>query len=103
VVAHNLAPGTYQVLACGYVNTTAQDYTGKLTVTTAAASADGGEASLPSADPQGLSFSAAVPADPQRDESEPLIEIDRSGQHLHLRPDRLHERVRLRAGLDRRR
>jgi hypothetical protein len=79
VVAHNLAPGTYQVLACGYTNTTAQDYTGTLTVTTTAASAGGGEASLPSADAQGLSFSASVPADPQRDEAEPLVEIDRAG------------------------
>jgi hypothetical protein len=79
VVAHDLAPGTYQVLACGYSNTTAQDYTGTLTVTTAAASAGGGEASLPSSDAQGLSFSASVPADPQRDEAEPLIEIDRAG------------------------
>jgi hypothetical protein len=79
VVAHNLAPGTYQVLACGYVNTTAQPYQATLTVTTTAASAGGGEASLPSADAQGLSFSAAVPADPQRDEAEPLIEIDRAG------------------------
>jgi hypothetical protein len=79
VVAHNLAPGTYQVLACGYANTTAQDYTGTLTVTTAAAAAGGGESSLPSADAQGLSFSAAVPADPQRDEAEPLIQIDRAG------------------------
>jgi hypothetical protein len=78
VVAHNLAPGTYQVLACGFNNTTAQDYTGTLTVTTTAASG-GTEASLPSVDAQGLSFSAAVPADPQRDEAEPLIEIDRAG------------------------
>ena len=34
---------------------------------------------LPSADPQGLEFSATVPADPQRDESEPNIEIDGDG------------------------
>jgi hypothetical protein len=78
VVAYNLAPGTYQVLACGYNNTAPQDYSGTLTVTTEA-SATSGEASLPSADAQGLSFSAAVPADPQRDEAEPLIEIDRAG------------------------
>ncbi|HEV7640902.1 MAG TPA: hypothetical protein VGO39_08560, partial [Gaiellaceae bacterium] len=78
VIAHNLAPGSYQVLACGYINTTDQPYDGTLTVTTEAATANG-EASLPSADAQGLSFSAAVPADPQRDESEPLIEIDRAG------------------------
>ncbi|MDX6475615.1 MAG: hypothetical protein QOH95_1126 [Gaiellaceae bacterium] len=78
VIAHDLAPGSYQVLACGFTNTTPQDYTGTLTVTTEAAVA-GGEATLPSADPQGLSFSAAVPADPQRDEAEPLMEIDRAG------------------------
>src|SRR5205814_3323737 len=34
---------------------------------------------LRSAPAQGLAFSAAVPADPQRDEAEPLIEIDRAG------------------------
>jgi hypothetical protein len=78
VIAHNLAPGTYQVLACGFENTSPQDYTGTLTVATDAAGSNG-EASLPSADAQGLSFSAAVPADPQRDEAEPLMEIDRAG------------------------
>ncbi|HEX8084926.1 MAG TPA: hypothetical protein VF529_11610 [Solirubrobacteraceae bacterium] len=34
---------------------------------------------LPSADPKGLAFSATLPADPQRDESEPNIEIDGDG------------------------
>ena len=34
---------------------------------------------LPSADTQGLAFSASLPADPQRDESEPNIEIDGDG------------------------
>ena len=76
VIAHNLAPGTYQVLACGFQNVTPQDYTGTLTITSDPLAS---EASLPSADAQGLSFSAAVPADPQRDEAEPLIEIDRAG------------------------
>src|SRR5207302_10905047 len=33
----------------------------------------------PSAPAQGLQFSAAVPADNQRDESEPLMEINKSG------------------------
>jgi hypothetical protein len=79
VEATNLAPGTYQVLVCGYTNTSLQDYTGTVTAKTVAAAAGGGEATLPSSDTQGLSFSAAVPADPQRDESEPLIEIDRAG------------------------
>lgn len=38
------------------------------------------EVSLPSAPSGGLGFSASVPADNQRDESEPLIEIDRAGK-----------------------
>jgi hypothetical protein len=80
VAATNLAAGTYDVLACGFVNALPQDYSGSLTVTTSAAtSSGGGEASLPSANAQGLQFSAAVPADAQRDESEPLMEIDRAG------------------------
>src|SRR4051812_43656496 len=79
VVAHNLAPGTYHALACGFVNSTPQGYTGKLTIETVARSAS---ASLKSADPQGLAFSASVPADPQRDESEPIVEISRDG-HIY--------------------
>ena len=76
VVAHNLAAGSYTVLACGFTNAVPQDYTGTLTVTTTAKNA---ERDLRSANAQGLSFSASVPADPQRDEAEPLIEIDRDG------------------------
>src|SRR3954453_14464869 len=79
VIAHNLAPGTYHALACGFVNTTAQPYQGKLTIETVARSAT---ASLKSADAQGLAFSASVPADPQRDEAEPIIEISRDG-HIY--------------------
>src|SRR5207245_7316643 len=37
------------------------------------------EPSPPAADAQGLQFSAAVPADPQRDEAEPLIVSDKAG------------------------
>src|SRR3954467_2992579 len=77
VIAHNLGPGTYHVLACGYVNSTPQPYEGSLTVETVARSAS---SSLKSASAQGLAFSAAVPADPQRDEAEPLIEISRDGR-----------------------
>lgn len=76
VTAQNLASGTYKVLACGFANALSTDYTGKLVVTTSSASAT---ASLKSAPAHGLSFSAAVPADPQRDEAEPLMEIDRAG------------------------
>jgi hypothetical protein len=79
VVAHNLAPGTYHAVACGFVNSTPQPYQGTLTVDTVARSAS---QSLASASAQGLAFSAAVPADPQRDEAEPLIEISRDG-HIY--------------------
>jgi PKD domain-containing protein len=36
VTANNLAQGTYKVIACGFTNTTAQAYVGKLTITTLA-------------------------------------------------------------------
>jgi hypothetical protein len=74
VFAENLKPDTYQVLACGFANAQPQPYDGKLTVTT-----HDPEASLPSADAQGLAFSASVAADNQRDEAEPLVEIDGDG------------------------
>ena len=76
VTATNLGAGDYDVLACGFVNSLPQDYSGSLTMHTVAVSGTG---SLPSADPQGLQFSAAVPADPQRDEAEPLIVSDKAG------------------------
>ena len=76
VVGINLPPGAYHVLACGFANLLPQTYSGKLEVTTSARAV---EQSLPSAPAQGLEFSAAVPADPQRDESEPLINIDAAG------------------------
>ncbi len=76
VVANNLSVGDYHVLACGFVNTVPQSYTATLTVTTTAKAANTG---LASADAQGLAFGASVPADPQRDEAEPLMEIDRAG------------------------
>src|SRR5207247_11352044 len=53
-----------------------QAHTVTLKITT---DAKNSEKSLPAANAQGLAFSAAVPADPQRDESEPLIEIDKAG------------------------
>ena len=79
VVAHNLAPGTYQALACGFVNSTPQPYSGTLTVQTVPRATT---QALKSADAQGLQFSAAATADPQRDEAEPLIEIGRDG-HIY--------------------
>src|SRR5919201_2222716 len=74
VTAPNLGGGTYRVLACGFANASAQPYSGKLTVTPSAL-----EPSLRSAPAQGLQFSASVPADPQRDESEPLMRTDKAG------------------------
>jgi hypothetical protein len=74
VGAADLRAGTYRVLACGFANPQPQPYNGKLTITTAAA-----EASLPAAPAQGLEFSASVAADNQRDEAEPLVEIDPDG------------------------
>ncbi len=76
VVANNLAPGTYKVLACAFLSTVPVAYTGNLQVKTTLRAP---ETSLPSADAQGLAFSAAVASDNQRDQAEPLIEIDKAG------------------------
>jgi len=81
VSAMNLGGGTYRVLACGFINALLQNYSGQLVVTTSAL-----EPSLPSAPPQGLQFSASVPADLQRDESEPLITIDKAGNEYTCGP-----------------
>ncbi len=67
-------PGTYKVLACGFANSAAQPYDGALSVRTFVR-----EVNPPSADPQGLQFSATVPSDPQRDEGEPAVTTDRAG------------------------
>ncbi len=77
VNATNLPAGKYTVLACGFNNELPQDYSGKLVVKTTSASS---ESSLPSADARGLKFSAAVPADVQRDEAEPLMETGKDGR-----------------------
>lgn len=77
VVANNLPPGTYQVLACPFLSTMPTDYTGKLEITATARTA---EASLPSAPANGFAFSAAVASDNQRDQAEPLLEIDKAGR-----------------------
>lgn len=74
VNANDLKSGSYKAVACGFTGVTPQDYTGQLTFSTR-----NSEPVPPSADPQGLSFSASVPADPQRDEAEPDIRIDGDG------------------------
>jgi len=81
VTAYNLPSGNYDVMACGFINAVAQNYSGRLDVTAAAA-----EPSLASAPAQGLQFSAAIPADNQRDESEPLVEIDKAGNMYSCGP-----------------
>ena len=75
VVAINLAPGDYTVMACGFVNSVPQPYTGTLTVSSVTQTSS----TVASSGSQGLAFSAAVPADPQRDEAEPLIVSDKAG------------------------
>jgi hypothetical protein len=75
VTGTDLPTATYAALACGFINIPGNTpYTGTLTVTTAPP-----EPPLPSADARGMEFSASVPADPQRDEGEPLIEIAPDG------------------------
>ncbi len=76
VVANNLAPGDYTVLACAFLSPAPVDYSGKLEITTTARTI---EPSLPSAPANGLAFSAAVASDNQRDQSEPLLETDKAG------------------------
>jgi hypothetical protein len=74
VTGNNLPTANYGALACGFVNPTPTAYTGKLVITTKAV-----QPPLAAAPSQGMGFSAAVPADPQRDEGEPLIEIAKDG------------------------
>src|SRR5688572_10400580 len=69
----NLPGGTYKVLACAFAAPLPVSYTGELTVTTRASDEQG------SAPLDGFAFAAAVAAENQRDESEPLVEIDRAG------------------------
>lgn len=77
VTFKNPFPGDYEAIACGFINALPQDYEGKLVIETSALK---NESNLPSADADGLGFSAGVPADPQRDEAEPLITIDNDGR-----------------------
>jgi hypothetical protein len=72
VSATNLPPGTYRVLACAFLAGPV-DYDGKLVITTFT------DAPLASAPAQGLEFSASVASDNQRDQAEPLLEIDKAG------------------------
>lgn len=66
---------TYTALVCGFVNSTSQDYTASVSITTSPANA----AAPPLVDNGGLQFSASVPADPQRNEAEPAVTTDKDG------------------------
>jgi hypothetical protein len=77
VTANDIQSGVYRVEACGFVNSLPQDYSGSLVVRTTTPNS---EQSLPAAAANGLAFSAAVAADPQRSESEPLIETGPDGR-----------------------
>ncbi|MEA2498194.1 MAG: hypothetical protein QOH26_599 [Actinomycetota bacterium] len=83
VIDQNLAAGKYDVIACGFVNAAPQEYTGKLVVETSGLNS---EKSLPAAPAQGLKFGAATTADLQRDEAEPLIEVDGAGRTFTCGP-----------------
>jgi hypothetical protein len=75
VVAANLPSANYEAQACPFTALPPdQPYTGRLDIT-----AKPKEADKPAADAGGLNFSASVPADPQRDAGEPLIDIDKAG------------------------
>ncbi len=95
VTLENPPAGDYTVTACPFGGavttpagavgpTTDQAYKGTLVLTTTTKGA--GEPDVPSADPKGLAFSASVPSDPQRDVSEPLLEIDPSGRSYTCGP-----------------
>jgi hypothetical protein len=73
VSGDNLPGGTYKVLSCAFAAALPVNYTGELTVITRASEEQ------PSAPLDGLAFSASVASENQRDESEPLVEIDRAG------------------------
>jgi putative cell wall-binding protein len=73
VAVQELPAGTYEAIACAFANAAPQDYRGTVRVLTAAAS------NPEPAPADGLEFSASVPADIQRDEGEPIIEIDGDG------------------------
>lgn len=76
VATENPPAGAIRAVGCAFAAPTGTPYTGTLTLTAQSAAS---VAAPPSADPQGLEFSASVMADIQRDEAEPLIEIAPDG------------------------
>ena len=77
ITTEELPAGDYTAAVCPFVADSPVEYNGKLTIKTFKLSAE----QLPEpADDRGLKFSAEVPADIQRDEGEPLIEIAPDGR-----------------------
>lgn len=83
IIQQELGAGTYNAVVCPFLSTSSVEYTGTATSTTVRAN----EVALdPPADDAGLAFSAEVPADIQRDEGEPLIEISPDGRSYTCGP-----------------
>ena len=86
VALENPGPGVYTAIACGFVNPAPTSYVGKATMVTAdrveAPPVTGGVSVTPGlpVTPSGLSFGAAVPSDPQRNEGEPAVTVDPAGR-----------------------
>ena len=83
VVQQELGAGTYTAVVCPFLATAPVDYTGTVSSTTVAVESVSLEQP---ADDAGLEFSAEVPADLQRDEGEPLIEISPDGRSYTCGP-----------------
>ena len=98
VVAHDLSPGTYTVLACTFLSVLPTDYTGQLVVTTTAR-ANEAVAALGACERLRL-----LRGRPRRQPARPVRAAASDRQvrpHLRLWPHGLLELLRLRVGLDR--
>ncbi len=80
VTVTNLANGTYHVEACGFVNSTAQNYTGKLVITTGASTPPPPTPAPPANAP---TFTHEVTVDPQRLAGEPDLAIAADGKQMY--------------------
>ncbi|MCA1823473.1 MAG: hypothetical protein LC640_04265, partial [Frankia sp.] len=78
VTVNNPAAGVYTVLACGFALGAPASYTAAAQVDSVQTAATNAQR-YPAAPSQGLSFTAGVAADPQRDQGEPEVMIDNGG------------------------
>lgn len=79
VVTLSKPSGVYSVRIAPFL-VTGDQTTGTAVFTSADAAPGVGNPLLPNGDPQGLAFSATVPADPQRSQGEPAVTTDRNGR-----------------------